>query len=603
MKTDLRFAGWRLPMLVAAAVALGLALILLLVPMTPGSGESGVSAAAGLRVTATPGPAARNASIWSEISFRGVNAKRAGRITVRGSRSGRHGYTIRRHGEKRGFSLLLKRRLAPSERVSVRTRLHVYGARAGGYRFRTGNLVSARSPRQRAVARPQTGQPGFVTRPGLTPSRMQITRRSGDASDQPLFVGAKGGGATIYGADGEPIWTRPGRITDFRPGRLNGRPVLTWFEAPTRGSGLKRNTYMIADRSYRIVRRVTPGNGLSADSHEFRLTGRGTAYVTGYRAQKRNLARFGLSRNGRVLDSIAQEVEIKTGRVIWEWHSLDHVPVAETYAKGPKRSTGPFDYFHINTVADTPDGNVLISGRNTGTAYKVNRRTGRVIWRLGGRRSNFRLGGKARFSWQHDTEPLGGNRLSVFDNATSPVAARPSRRQSRGLILKLDRKRKTARAAHVFLNPGRPLASTQGNVQRLDNGNYLVGWGGRPLVSEHSPDGKLVFDARMTGLRSFYRAYRGTWRGRPQGRPAVAAKRLDSGDRTRLWISHNGDTETVTWRISTGPDRKRLSPLTEQARDGFETTVSVRGIGRFVKIRGYDRQGKPVGKAAIVSVS
>jgi len=387
---------------------------------------------------------------------------------------------------------------------------------------------------------------------------------------------------------------------DFRTQVWRGRPVLTWFETPTKGSGLRKNTYMVANRAYEVIRRVTPGNGYSADSHEFRLTDRDTAYVTSYRTRIRDLRRVGQPKRGRVSDSIAQEVDLKTGRVIWEWHSLDHVPVGHTYAEKPRRPGNPFDYFHINTIIDTPDGNVMISGRSTNAVYKVSRRTGRIIWTLGGRHSDFRLGRNALFSWQHDSQPLPGNRVSIYDNGDSPVVSKPWRDQSRGLILKLNNRRKTATVESQFLNPARPLASTQGNVQRLTGGSYLVGWGGVPLVSEHAPDGTMLFDARIKGVSSFYRAYRANWVGRPKEPVALAAAEGNQASRTRLWISRNGDTKTARWEVLAGDSAGSLATVGTVERDGFETIGTVPPAAPLVRVRGLDAAGRVTGASPVV---
>lgn len=559
-----------------------------------------IATPAGAAVTAVPGPTAKNASIWSEISFRGVKASRSGRITVRGSRSGRHGYVRKRHGDNRGFSLLLRRPLAVSESVTVKTGLRVYGARRGDWRFRTENLRLSRNKKVRQVARPSTGQDGFVTRPNLKPPVLDVKSESPKASDRPLFVASKVAGNTIYDGAGDPVWFRPGIAMDLRRQKWRGKPVLTWIEVPTKGSGLDRTTYMIANTNYRVIRKLTPGNGYSADTHEFRLTPRGTAYVTSYRTRIRDLRKVGQSRHGRVSDSIAQEIDLKTGRVIWEWHSLDHVPVGETYAEHPRRPGNPFDYFHINTVADTPDGNVLISGRSTNTVYKVNRRTGRVMWRLGGRRSTFRMGRGTRFSWQHDSQLRPGNLVTIYDNSDSPVTSSPWAKQSSGVILKLNYRKKTARLKRRLVNPAKPLASTQGNVQTLPGGNYLVGWGGVPLVSEYTAHGNLVFDARLQGISSFYRAYRAPWHGRPKGRPALVAKLTDNPGQTRFWVSHNGDTDTRTWRVWAGPSKNHLTHVADRARDGFETVTAAPTDATFFQVRGVDAKGRTTGVSKVI---
>ncbi|MGB0119404.1 MAG: arylsulfotransferase family protein [Solirubrobacterales bacterium] len=439
----------------------------------------------------------------------------------------------------------------------------------------------------------------YVTQPRLDPPKMVVKKNTSRASREKIFVGSKVSGAAIYSSKGDPIWFLPSRSMDFRTQKYRGRPVLTWFQAPSPGNNLKRNTYMIANRSYKIIKRVYPGNGYSADSHEFRLTNRGTAFVTSYATRYANLSSVGLGTNAAVNDSIAQEIDIRTGRVLWQWNSLSHVPIRDTYAEKPRHPGNPFDYFHINSVIDTPDGNIMISGRSTNAIYKVSRRTGKIIWTLGGKSSDFRMGNGAYFSSQHDAEPHGRNQISLFDNGDSPVISKPVRSQSRGLVLKLNYKKKTARVHREFFNPAKPLASQQANVQKLRSGKYFVGWGGVPLISEHAAGGKVLFDAELKGINSFYRAYRGKWNGKPKTKVSLVARRADGG-RTRFWASWNGDSKVTKWRVLTGRSKNSLKKARVRKRDGFETTSTVPGNKPWVKVVGLDAKNRKVGSSRVV---
>jgi len=559
------------------------------------------ASARGAKVTVSPGPTAGNASIWTEISFRGIAAAKAGPIKVRGSRTGNHSFSRKRHADNRGFSLVMKRSFRPSERVNVTTPFVIPGAKRGDYRFKVENIGGPRVKRTGNSLLAPSGPPQFRSRPDLMPPVLDVRKSTPQAGIDPIFVGAKSRGSAIYDAAGDPIWFRSMRSTDFRTQTFRGKPVLTWFESPTKGSGLKRNSYTIANQAYRIIKRFNPGNGYAADSHEFRLTPRNTAYITSYRSVRRDLRSIGLSRKGRVADSIAQEIDLKTGRVIWEWHSLDHVPVSQSYANGPKFPGHPYDYFHINSIIDTPDGNVMISGRSANAIYKVSRSTGRVIWALGGKSSDFELGPGALFSWQHDAEPLSGNRVSLFDNADSPVADAPWADQSRGLVLQLDNRNKTATVANEFKHPQKPLAPTQANVESLDSGNFLVGWGQVPWITEYTPDGEIVFDATVRDTGSFYRAYRQPWTGNPATAVDIAAEPAGSAS-TEIWASWNGDTSVRTWRVQAGPSGDSLTTIADFPRDGFETAMTAATDQAFVKVQGLGADGQVIGGSAAIKV-
>jgi hypothetical protein len=563
---------------------------------------SSAAAAKTPRATVSPGPTSENASVWTEISIRGVTKSKAGKITVRGNRTGNHGYKRRRHSDNQGFSLVMNKPFDTSERVTVRTALKIPGADRGDYRFKVENLGG---PRVKRVGNATLSDPGpeqFHSRPDLRPFTLKVRTNTGDAGDDPIFMGSKQRGSAIFSANGNPIWFRAMRSTDFRTQTYNGKPVLTWCETPTRGSGTNRTTYVIANRAYEVIDRFVPGNGYAADSHEFRLTDRDTAYITTFRTMRRDLSGIGFDENGRVSDSVIQEVDLKTGRVVWEWHSLDHVPVKRSYANGPRRPGNPYDYFHVNSVTDTKDGNVLISGRSANAIYKVNRRTGHVIWELGGKKSDYEFGPGALFSWQHDAEELGDNRISLFDNSDAPVAAEPWADQSRGLILKLNDKKKTANLSREFIHPDHPLAPTQANVELLPSGNFFVGWGQSPLVSEYTPDGTMVFEGKITGASSIYRSYRQPWNGFPKEPVAIATEA--SGDSATAWVSWNGDTEVDRWRVLTG-SKSNLAPVKTAKRTGFETRIDLSALpaeAAFIRVKGLDASGKVIGSTPVTRI-
>ena len=107
--------------------------------------------------------------------------------------------------------------------------------------------------------------------------------------------------------------------------------------------------------------------------------------------------------------------------MLFQWDSLDHVPVTDTYSAFYGGTTAsPFDYFHINSIAIAPDGDLLVSARNTCTIYKIARPSGQVVWRLGGKRSSFQMGPGATFWWQHHVTAQSTSTLSIFDDGALP---------------------------------------------------------------------------------------------------------------------------------------------------------------------------------------
>ena len=310
--------------------------------------------------------------------------------------------------------------------------------------------------------------------------------------------------------------------------------MLTWWEGKA-VHGLADGEWVVLDTSYRELFRLRAARGLHGDLHEFVISPQNTALVTSNEVRTWDLRSVGGSRAGQVVGGVVQELELPSGRLLWEWRSLEHVAVDETEIKarpGPR-----FDYFHVNSIDVAPDNNLIVSARNTWAAYKLHRRTGRVLWRLGGKRSDFTFGAGARFEWQHDVREHAHGVVSVFDNAAAP-AEEP---QSRALLLALDTKRMHVSLERAYVHrPERVLSHFLGDTQLLANGNVFVGWGGAPYVTEFTRSGEIAFDARLPRGGESYRAFRfpvgrasdGSTFARGALRPSV--RELERSDRGRL---------------------------------------------------------------------
>jgi hypothetical protein len=416
----------------------------------------------------------------------------------------------------------------------------------------------------------------FRSRPDLKPPRVRVlTPARGTAPGFVLIAPKKHvaqAGPMIVDNRGRLVWFRPLNtrgVTDFRVQRYRGRPVLTWWRGrPFHGEG--DGNYAIVDSSYRTVARVRPGDGLVGDIHEFLITPRDSALMTIF-----HRVRVG---DRTVFEGAVQEVDIATGRVLFEWHSVGHVALDESYEPPPKKDSVPYDYFHVNSVDTDTDGNFLVSARNTHAVYKIDRRTGRILWRLGGKRSDFVLGPGVRFAWQHDARRRPDGTITLFDNEAAPQTGP----QSRGLVLRVDVEHGRATLVRSIVHHPRLLAATQGNLQLLPDGHWFVGWGARPYFTEYDATGKRVlFDARFGYKDDSYRAYRFPWDGRPGGKPALAV-----AGRT-AYVSWNGATDVTAWQLLAGG-----RPGGIVTRTGFETALRVPAGVRTVAVRALAHTGR-----------
>jgi Arylsulfotransferase (ASST) len=440
----------------------------------------------------------------------------------------------------------------------------------------------------------------FRSRPDLRPPVMKVLTRAHGTAPGYIFLAPKmavaQAGPMIMDNNGQVVWFHPLKftkgVTDFRAQRYKGKPVLTWWRGRLSNVGVGNGWYVIYDQSYRPIAEVRPGNGLVGDVHEFLITSRDTALMTIYHRRKVDLTSIGGPKNGLIWDGIVQEVDIPTGRVLFEWHSYPQIGIKESDSHPPKKQLGtkpfPYDYIHLNSIAEEPNGNLLISGRNTHAVYEVSRRTGKVLWRLGGKKSDYKLGPGVRFAWQHDARPQPDGTITIFDNGAAP----PVEKFSRVLVVRLNEQTKRATLVRSYRHPKKLLSPFEGNAQFLPDGHVFVGWGGWPYISEFAHNGRVLFDiyfghGKKPGQDAdTYRAYRMAWQGRPTDKPAIAV----AGG--KVYVSWNGATNVARWQVMLGQANDDMHVSNTAPKRGFETGIPLGGDGQYVAVQALDAKGK-----------
>jgi hypothetical protein len=418
-----------------------------------------------------------------------------------------------------------------------------------------------------------------------------------------LFAAPQGHGSSglIMDDGGRPVWIEPTGvgITDLKVQSFEGQQVLTYWEGVgTGGHGSGMGT--IKDTSYRTIANVNTGNGLKADLHEFRLTAAGTALMIAYPTVRRDLAPVGGPADGYIFDCHVQEIEVRSGAVLLDWSAVEHIGLDESFLKpsdsdkadgsSPEKA---FDPFHLNSVDESDDA-LLVSARHTHALYLIDRRTGAVRWRMGGRRSDFTVGPDAVFAWQHDARRRSATLISMFDNHYSEG----TKGHSRGLFLTVDEQSRSVTLKQEFTNAGH-RGNAEGNVQILENGHVLVGWGADPAATEFTPEGTAVYETVGLGNAS-YRAYRFPWKAHPDTVPSVAVLQ-GNGSSMQVFVSWNGATEVAGWRVLTGPSADALTPKGTVPRRGYETSLAVANADR-VAVQALDVGGSVLATSAVIAV-
>jgi hypothetical protein len=525
----------------------------------------------GTGVDVSPEPESVTANPHTQVSFLGASAEEISDVSVVGSSSGPHPGVLRGYSQDDGASFVPDRPFARDERVTVRASI---GARHVAYSFRTdspyatGGVPEFGNP-QAAPADYQS----FATLPGAQVPLLDVAvpDRDPGAGDLLTTNGPGPGqyGPLIYTPQGRLVWFQklPAGLTaeDLSVQSYQGQRDLTFWRGRVLSLGFGQGEDLVLNSNYEVLARVTGGNGLPADLHDFQIAPGDVAYVTAFNTIRCNLASVGGSRNGAIIDTAIQEIDMKTGLVRWEWHSLDHVAVNESETSAPQGT--PWDWFHLNSIDPEPGGDVLISARSTWAAYQLQGGTGTILWRLGGTNSSFKMGPGTSTAWQHDARMQPDGEVTLFDDGANP----PVHSQSRALRIALDFETHAATLRASFTHPDPPLlAASQGNMQTLADGNTVVDYGGVPEISEFAPDGELLYDAHLPFDMSSYRGFRFVWSGHPRQPPAVLADLNNTGEETIVHMSWNGASEVSAWRVLAGARPGALSPRTTLAATSFE---------------------------------
>jgi hypothetical protein len=566
------------------------------------------AALAGTSVDVSPAPDTDTANPRTQISFLGTPVTTIRDVSVEGSHTGYHYGHLYGYFQGDGGSFVPDKPFDPGERVVVRALLGAPGSeRRSSFSFRVATpYPTTGMPTFPNPPAPASSYQSFVTAPALHPPLLNVTAPDQDpaAGDLMMTVGPGPGqyGPLIYTPQGRLVWFTqlPAGVNalNLSVQRYEGQSVLTWWEGRVLATGFGEGEDIVMDANYQTVATVRAGNGYQADLHDLQLAAGDVAYVTVYNIMRCDLAPVGGVRNGIVVDTAVQAVDVKTGLVRSEWHSLDHVGVSESHVPVPTTAT-PWDLFHLNSIDPQPNGNVLISARSTWAAYQLQAGSGQVLWRLGGTRSSFTMGPGAETAWQHDARMQPDGTVTMFDDGSNPRV----RYQSRGLRVSIDTTRHTAALVRSYPHPGGPLLSdSQGNMQTLPTANVLVGWGSVPSATEMASDGRLLFDAHMPAGSSSYRAFRFPWSGHPISPPAVSARVLVTGDSTAVFASWNGATDVASWRVLAGASPGALSATATMPDSGFESSVTVPDAYAYVAVQALDASGQLLATSPAVAV-
>ncbi len=289
---------------------------------------------------------------------------------------------------------------------------------------------------------------------------------------------------------------------------------LSYFLATgSLGAGAYIGKYIKTDLDHNILDSFVCGNGYPTDGHDFMILPNNHVLIGSYDPEIVDMTKVvtdpNAKTNATVFGTVIQELD-QNKNVVFEWKSWDHFKITDHAAD--IADTGKLiDYSHWNSLKQDIDGNILVSSRNMDEVTKINRTTGDIMWRLGGKNNQFTITGdteKVFISHQHDAQRIANGHMTIWDNGN---AHKPP--YSRAMEFTIDESLKTVNKVWQFRHPLNRFTFAAGNAQRLANGNTVIGWGIvqdtiLPAVTEVDPNGNIVFEAKLPLLNISYRAFK-----------------------------------------------------------------------------------------------
>jgi hypothetical protein len=354
----------------------------------------------------------------------------------------------------------------------------------------------------------------------------------------------------IIDNDGSPLFYRRTRAnsTDFK---LQPTGALTYFDG---GAG----SFQILNSAYILVDSLWCGNGYGTDPHELRLLPDGHALMLSYDNEPVDMSGVvpGGDPTAIVTGLIIQELDAERN-VIFQWRSWDHFEISD--AIHLDLTAHLIDYVHANALEIDFDGNILVSCRHLDEITKIDRTTGDIIWRWGGKNNEFTFVGDSLngFTYQHAIRRLDNGNYTLWDNGNyhSPP-------MSRAIEYQLDVPNRVATKVWECRPSPPGYSFAMGYVQRLPGGHTMISPGfGKPDLIEVDADGNPVMDVTLPANYFTYRGFRFVW-------------------------------ETGTWPVSAGPPaevRMKAYPNPARTVSSLDFELSKPGA---VSIDLYDVRGR-----------
>jgi hypothetical protein len=308
---------------------------------------------------------------------------------------------------------------------------------------------------------------------------------------------------TILDNYGHPIYFKRINHRNINDFKLQPNGQLTY------AGGLGNKNYLMNDKM-EVLDSLKPV-GFWTDLHDIIVEPERT-FILGIDTRLVDMSELvpGGQEDAVVMGHVVQEWDA-AGNVIFEWNTWDHYNILDCQ-EWIDLTASVIDYAHVNTIEPDSDTSLLILARNFNEITKIDRRSGEIIWRLGGVNNEFTFTNDTiQWAWPHDIRKIGDGIFSIFDNGRFNT---PPPHYSSGVIYEIDEQAKTITQLKRFRGNPDVFGDIMGNFQLLDNGHFVTGWGSGSYpdsvgITEFDEDGNIVHEIKFSGIS--YRAWKHQW--------------------------------------------------------------------------------------------
>lgn len=347
------------------------------------------------------------------------------------------------------------------------------------------------------------------------------------------------------------------------------------------------NRFYLMDSNFNIVDSVRCKNGALTDTHDFLILPNGHFLLLGTRNFTIDLSGYKSFLNNGTPGSttatlqcgIIQELDAQKN-VVFEWNSKDYFSFKEVDTTR-LNNVSIVDWTHCNAVELDYDGNILLSSRHFNEITKINRSTGAIMWRLGGKANQFTFTNDSdMFLGQHDIRRIPNGHITLFDNGNTGSPIHPATAKEYAL----DEINLKTTLTWKYIKNSNQFSLATGNVQRLNNRNTLINYGFIPkqstmfdiVDSNGNKVIEMIFKDSLSTYRAFnYRKFPWTFK-----RPMISCKMvnnvyyLDAGAGHSSYLWSNGQTTQSITADSIG----NYTVLVPAGNGGFSGSESFKVI-------------------------